>query len=82
MLEYGNVSIPFRMSIARRVSPAKPKPRVQRGTPPILALKGWSATAAAEALGCDPSHLIRVAYGERHSKSLSARIAALPDLTK
>ena len=69
------------MSLARRPHLEQPKPRVQRNTPPALALRGWTVNAAARRLGCDFGHLARVLSGERSSKRLLERVAALPDLT-
>lgn len=43
-----------------------------------LQLKGWSNRKAAPALGVDVSHLSKVLNGHRESKSLLARIKALP----
>ncbi len=68
------------MSFACRPPIEQRKPRVQANTPEILASKGWSTPKAAAFLGCDVSHLWRVAIGERPSKRLMAKIKALPKI--
>ena len=47
-----------------------------------LAAKGWSIRAAASLIGCHWSHLARVVCGERHSRSLTKKIIALPKKPK
>jgi hypothetical protein len=68
------------MKVARKNAYGKSKPRVVRTTPPILASKGWSATAAARRFGVSTGHLIRVINGERPQGRLMPKVAELPDL--
>jgi hypothetical protein len=47
-------------------------------TPPALRRKGWTLRPAARHLGVSLNHLYQVLKGRRFSRSLLARVAALP----
>ena len=47
----------------------------------LMKKRGWTYRKAAAFVGVNSSHLSRVFCGQRISKSLLERIAALPDLS-
>jgi hypothetical protein len=56
--------------------PSEPSPGLAQ-----LRAKGWTLRPAAKVLGVTATHLHQVLLGARQSRSLSARVAALPRKT-